>query len=439
MFLFMLLLILSNNGGCLQANAAIVDIAVNSYTIVNRNTGLYLNAYANAGAANTSTKLTASYGDGTSEQKWQVESLGDNKYYIRSKSNSNLYCINIYSPNNVVSNGSYLHLYNANTYPSKHWYFDSVGDGYYVIRNVQDRNLVIAPVSNAVRASIVAQTYNGGTLQQWKLNNLDNSNVMPTGIKLNETAISIIVGQMVMLTATVIPDNANNKIVTWSSSNNTVATVSSSGVVTGAAAGSAVIYAKTSNGKSAECKVNVASAEYPSTYYWKLPWSKDQRAQFTGGYGKSDAGTKGAHFTTRMSIYTDSDHKRSIAIDFASNTSNFKIYAPTSGTVTVPGYNSDYGNHIMLKTDDGYTVYMAHLRDRPLVSSGQRVTKDTLIGYMGNTGNSTGQHLHFEIRGVLPYVASGSDYTPLTYLFGKPIRTWAYSFQTSSDWYYGQI
>lgn len=60
-----------------------------------------------------------------------------------------------------------------------------------------------------------------------------------------------------------------------------------------------------------------------------------------------------------------------------------------------------YGNYIKIKHDNGmYTIY-AHLKYGSIkVKNGQRVSKDTIIAYMGNTGYSTGAHLHFEVRDV---------------------------------------
>ncbi|MCQ2315455.1 MAG: Ig-like domain-containing protein [Bacteroidales bacterium] len=84
------------------------------------------------------------------------------------------------------------------------------------------------------------------------------SNVPVTGVTLNTGELSLNVGATETLTATVVPDNATNKNVTWSSNQESVATVSESGVVTAVAAGTATITVTTEDGnKTASCNVTV--------------------------------------------------------------------------------------------------------------------------------------------------------------------------------------
>lgn len=80
----------------------------------------------------------------------------------------------------------------------------------------------------------------------------------PESIKLNKTSATVHTTKSITLTATVLPSNAYNKTVIWSSSNTKVATVSSKGVVTGVGSGKAVIYAKTKvGGLVATCALTV--------------------------------------------------------------------------------------------------------------------------------------------------------------------------------------
>gem|GEM_PF-1591094 len=90
---------------------------------------------------------------------------------------------------------------------------------------------------------------------------VSQSVILPTSITLNKTTDTIFVGATDTLTATVLPANATDKTVTWSSSNTAVASVDTSGVVTGVAAGTATITARTSNNLTATCSVTVKTAD----------------------------------------------------------------------------------------------------------------------------------------------------------------------------------
>ena len=82
---------------------------------------------------------------------------------------------------------------------------------------------------------------------------------LATSISLDKTEVSLEVAETTMLTATVLPETATNKSVTWTSSNEAVATVDANGVVTAIALGEAVIAATTTDGSdlSASCQVTV--------------------------------------------------------------------------------------------------------------------------------------------------------------------------------------
>lgn len=87
-----------------------------------------------------------------------------------------------------------------------------------------------------------------------------------------------------------------------------------------------------------------------------------------------------------------------LAIDIAAG-EGAPVYAADSGVVTMSagGWNYGYGNVIQIDHGNGYATLYAHLSQRN-VSVCQSVSRGQLIGLAGNTGNSFGAHLHFEVR-----------------------------------------
>jgi len=73
------------------------------------------------------------------------------------------------------------------------------------------------------------------------------------------------------------------------------------------------------------------------------------------------------------------------------------LYAPVNGTIEIAGHYGGYGNAVGIRTPDGYFILLGHL-DSVSVSPGQKVQVGTFIGKSGNTGASTGPHLHIEVR-----------------------------------------
>lgn len=88
-----------------------------------------------------------------------------------------------------------------------------------------------------------------------------------------------------------------------------------------------------------------------------------------------------------------------------------------AGTVVSAGWAGSYGNQVVVKLNDGYYAQYAHLSSLS-VSAGQTVGGGQQVGFSGSTGNSTGPHLHFEIRTTPDY---GSDMDPVAYLRGKGV------------------
>ena len=72
------------------------------------------------------------------------------------------------------------------------------------------------------------------------------------------------------------------------------------------------------------------------------------------------------------------------------------ILAAHSGTVIISGWNNSYGNQVLLDNGAGLSTRYAHM-PQPAVTAGEAVTAGQVIGYVGSTGDSTGNHLHFEV------------------------------------------
>ncbi|MEA4994565.1 MAG: peptidoglycan DD-metalloendopeptidase family protein [Oscillibacter sp.] len=103
--------------------------------------------------------------------------------------------------------------------------------------------------------------------------------------------------------------------------------------------------------------------------------------------------------------YASTNHK---GIDIA-NRRGTAIYAADGGTVSYAGWMSGYGYLVQINHGNGYVTYYGH-NSSLIVSVGQHVYKGQQIARMGSTGNSTGNHCHFEVR------YNGVPRNPLNYL-----------------------
>jgi murein DD-endopeptidase MepM/ murein hydrolase activator NlpD len=84
-------------------------------------------------------------------------------------------------------------------------------------------------------------------------------------------------------------------------------------------------------------------------------------------------------------------------IDY-SNRIGTPIIAAGNGTVISAGWDAGYGRRIEIQHANGYVTTYSHMsRFARDVQAGSRVRQGTVIGYLGNTGLSTGPHLHYEV------------------------------------------
>lgn len=91
------------------------------------------------------------------------------------------------------------------------------------------------------------------------------------------------------------------------------------------------------------------------------------------------------------------------------------IYSPCAGTVVECGSDSSRGNYVTIQStatievngeQKNLTIRLMHMNGTPAVTWNQTVTKDTLLGYVGSTGDSTGYHLHIDIN-INSYTSGG--------------------------------
>lgn len=95
------------------------------------------------------------------------------------------------------------------------------------------------------------------------------------------------------------------------------------------------------------------------------------------------------------------------------NASGTPIYATGDGVVTFKGYVGAMGKMIEISHGNEFATVYAHM-SRYAVETGDRVERGDLIGYMGNTGRTTGPHLHYEVR------VNGVPVNPRPYLEKSP-------------------
>ena len=135
----------------------------------------------------------------------------------------------------------------------------------------------------------------------------------------------------------------------------------------------------------------------PPTSTGSYTWPSPSCKAITSGYGMR-----------KISLYGYEKFHAGIDIGASMGSS---IVAADGGTVTVSTYDGGYGNYIMINHGNGRVTLYAHMSSRA-VTVGTTVNKGQVIGYVGSTGNSTGPHLHFEVRN------NGGTVDPLTYFSG---------------------
>lgn len=163
------------------------------------------------------------------------------------------------------------------------------------------------------------------------------------------------------------------------------------------------------SGDSSDSSDEAAAPAAPAP---KAP-AKRQSGSTSTGFVAPVSGGMSTAYKTAGSMWSSGYHT---GVDFAAS-SGTTVKAVGAGTVVSAGWSGSYGNEVVIRHADGKYSQYAHLSQLS-VSSGQSVTGGQSIGLSGSTGNSTGPHLHFEIRTGPSY---GSDIDPLAYLRSKGV------------------
>ena len=153
---------------------------------------------------------------------------------------------------------------------------------------------------------------------------------------------------------------------------------------------------------------------------WLADYYASQQQPSGGGSSGSGGYTSTGNFTwpvpgftrltTRFQKWTYGGYHRGIDIASTGGRSIYgaPIVAADSGVVIKAGWNNSYGNCVYIDHGGGYVTRYAHASSLA-VSQGQTVTKGQTIAYVGNTGDSFGAHLHFEV------ILNGTLKNPMSY------------------------
>lgn len=168
--------------------------------------------------------------------------------------------------------------------------------------------------------------------------------------------------------------------------------------------GTAITISGKANGKAFSASGTVKDGKFTATGFYgtgsgALLWPTTS-TYITSEFGYRTAGETGGVGTT--------DHAGiDIGVSSGSN-----VYAAAAGTVTLAGWFGGYGKCVIISHDNGMTTIYGHLSSVK-VKTGQKVNQGKIIALSGNTGNSTGPHLHFEVK------INGTPVDPMKYTMKK--------------------
>ena len=226
----------------------------------------------------------------------------------------------------------------------------------------------------AGEAVVTVTTEDGGKTASCKVT-VKAKAVNVTEVTLDRTELTLTEGETETLTATVKPDNADNRKVTWSSDKTEIATVDGAGKVTAVKAGEAVVTVTTEDGgKTATCKVTVKAKVVPVTGVDVKPWSVTIGANGTTKLTCTVAPSN----ATNRNVRWESDNPSVATVDSDGNVRAVsagvaKVSAVTedggfrSGcTVTVKEFSSGFEvGGLFYKTAEGYSMDFVEVTGNP--------------------------------------------------------------------------
>lgn len=186
----------------------------------------------------------------------------------------------------------------------------------------------------AGEATITVTTEDGGKTATCKVT-VSDKEIKVTGVKLNKSETSLLVGGNETLTATVLPEDATNQNVTWKSDKPEIATVDANGKVTAVKVGEATITVTTEDGgKTATCKVTVSETSVAVT---GVTLNKTETSIFVGG-SETLTATVAPADATNQKVTWKSDKPEIATVD-----ANGKVTGVKAGEATITVTTEDGG------------------------------------------------------------------------------------------------
>lgn len=186
----------------------------------------------------------------------------------------------------------------------------------------------------AGEATITVTTEDGGKTATCKVT-VSDKEIKVTGVKLNKSETSLLVGGNETLTATVLPEDATNQNVTWKSDKPEIATVDANGKVTAVKVGEATITVTTEDGgKTATCKVTVSETSVAVT---GVTLNKAETSIFVGG-SETLTATVAPADATNQKVTWKSDKPEIATVD-----ANGKVTGVKAGEATITVTTEDGG------------------------------------------------------------------------------------------------